>query len=135
MVRMLVVLALGVLSASCGASEPRESGSEDSVSVQTDSQIVLETSIPVEAIELLTAEANPPNVDLELEGAHAAEVEIGLEGGLVEATSSSGLVYRLTIPEGALPQPTFILMTPIWRHRLQNAGEVASGPSAAPALR
>jgi hypothetical protein len=39
--------------------------------------------------------------------------EIGPSGGQMEATSSDGVVYTLTLPEGALPFPLDISMTPI----------------------
>jgi hypothetical protein len=48
-----------------------------------------------------------------LVGPASVTQEIGLQGGRIEATSSSGTVYTLVFPEGALPFDIDVSMTPV----------------------
>ena len=105
---VMAALILGALLSSCGASTPEDSSIGESAPSQPKSQEGPETfdaATSEERLALLTAEPNPLNVALVLEEAAASELEIGPEGGTVEAITGNGAVYRLLIPEGALVRP------------------------------
>ena len=113
---VMAALILGALLSSCGASTPEDSSIGESAPSQPKSQEGPETfdaATSEERLALLTAEPNPLNVALVLEEATASELEIGPEGGTVEAITGDGAVYRLLIPEGALVRPTTIHMIPV----------------------
>lgn len=61
------------------------------------------------------------------ESARASSATISNLGGVVTATASSGTLYSLSIPPGALPGDTLITLTPI----AATAGLPFSGPSVA----
>ncbi|MBE7418844.1 MAG: hypothetical protein HS128_14090 [Ideonella sp.] len=55
----------------------------------------------------------PPGARLSTEPARAASATIGSQGGTVSATSSSGVVYTLSVPPLALAEPRVITLTPV----------------------
>ena len=59
---------------------------------------------------LLTEENFDPSAFIQQAGTSA---EIGPEGGEIVVQAKTGITYRLSIPEGALEAPTYIVMTPI----------------------
>lgn len=52
-------------------------------------------------------------VHVALDSDRAVSVEVPLEGGRVAATGADGTIYELTIPAGALLEPTRITLTPV----------------------
>ena len=69
-----------------------------------------------------------------LEASRAVSDSIGSAGGVITATSSSGITYTLTIPAGALQAPTRITLTPIKDQKnLPTSGGFAAGADFQPA--
>jgi hypothetical protein len=66
---------------------------------------------------LLPAVAGPVHLPapatLVRDAAHASTHEVGPAGGTVVASAADGTTYTLTIPRGALRQPTAITLTPV----------------------
>ena len=99
-----MVLVVGLVAASCtgggsDAAGPSGSGAVGGPVVGVD-------------VDLLSREADPLDVTLELEAESVTEV-VGPEGGVVEMMNAEGLTLRLTVPEGAVVFPTEITMTPL----------------------
>jgi hypothetical protein len=55
----------------------------------------------------------PVPVTLARDSVHASTQEVGPAGGTVVASAADGAIYTLTIPRGALRQPTAITLTPV----------------------
>lgn len=69
-----------------------------------------------------------------LDASRAVSDSIGSDGGVLVATTSSGITYTLTIPPGALPVPTKITLTPIKdQQHLPVSGGFAAGADFQPA--
>lgn len=114
--RVMAALVLGALLSSCGVPAAEEASIAEPAPSQPESQEGTETidaAASEELFALLDAEPNPLNVALVLEEASASELEIGPEGGILEAISGDGAVYRLFIPKGALVRLTTIRMIPV----------------------
>ncbi len=62
---------------------------------------------------VVRAEAAPESLEVVLESNRAVAVWVETGGEVIEATGSNGVLYRLTIPEGALLSRERITMTPI----------------------
>ncbi len=69
-----------------------------------------------------------------LDASQAVNDSIGSAGGVLTATSTSGVTYTLTIPAGALQAPTRITLTPIKdQQNLPVSGGFAAGADFQPA--
>ena len=62
---------------------------------------------------LLGGNATTPTVSVVKESGSAAKASIGVDGGTIVAHGASGATFTLTVPAGALLQPTEITVTPV----------------------
>lgn len=70
-------------------------------------------STTLDASEAIDPATEPVRVGLTIDESHAASAEIPVEGGTLTATGADGTRFTLTVPPGALLEPTNITMTPI----------------------
>ena len=101
-----MVLVVGLVAASCIGG-----GSDGAAPADAGSGVVGGPVVGVD-VDLLSREADPLDVTLELEAESVTEA-VGPEGGVVEMMNAEGLTLRLTVPEGAVVFPTEITMTPL----------------------
>lgn len=125
---MSAVVALALVASACAqASSPQENPPEttaDSAAEPGDTDATPDPSSPAgddegsgspaeSASAFLDLPANPLPVTFSTDDSASISAEIGTDGGSLVTTDANGVVFTLTIPDGALLSPATITMTPV----------------------
>jgi hypothetical protein len=102
----VLALAAALVAASCGTNEPSPSAATTSQPTTTPSAVASATT---------TAGGLPDLglVNVTTDNAAARGATIDRSGGTLSATDANGITYGLTVPAGALAEPTDIALYPV----------------------